>query len=79
MAQYPLLGISGSPRKEATNRKLVNEVCRICDLENCSIADLKLPLFDGGNEDKTGIPVSFQTLADQIKAADAVIISTPGI
>lgn len=77
MAQYRLLGISGSLRKEATNRKLVNEACRIFDPEHCSIADLNLPLFDGDDEDATGIPACVQTLADQIKAADAVIISTP--
>ncbi len=77
MAQYQLLGISGSLRKEATNRKLVNAACRIFDPEHYSIADLKLPLFDGDDEDAIGIPPAVQTLADQIKAADAVIISTP--
>ncbi len=77
MAQYRLLGISGSLRKEATNRKLVNEACRIFDPKHCSMADLNMPLFDGDAEDANGIPAPVQTLADQIKAADAVIISTP--
>lgn len=77
MAQYRLLGISGSLRKEATNRKLVNEACRIFDPKHCSMADLNLPLFDGDDEDATGIPAPVQKLAGQIKAAEPVIISTP--
>lgn len=71
-----LLGISGSLRKEATNRKLIREAARIYGGPYTE-ADLRLPLYDADLEDAEGIPAPVQTLADQIKAAEAVVISTP--
>ena len=41
------------------------------------MGDIDLPLYNGDVEEAEGIPASVQTLADQIAAADAVIISTP--
>ncbi|MGB1265961.1 MAG: NADPH-dependent FMN reductase, partial [Nereida ignava] len=72
-----VLGISGSLRKEATNRKLIREAARIGGASTYVEADLNLPLYDGDLEAAEGIPASVQVLADQIKAADAVVISTP--
>ncbi|CRK74965.1 putative flavoprotein [Nereida ignava] len=69
-----VLGISGSLRKEATNRKLIREAARIGGASTYVEADLNLPLYDGDLEAAEGIPASVQALADQIKAADAVII-----
>jgi chromate reductase len=40
-------------------------------------ANLRLPLYDGDLEDAQGIPPEVQALADQIRAADAVVIATP--
>ena len=40
-------------------------------------ANLHLPLYDGDLEEAEGIPTEVQTLADQIAAADAIIISSP--
>jgi chromate reductase len=40
-------------------------------------ADLNLPLYDGDLEEADGIPASVQTLADQLNAADGVIIACP--
>jgi chromate reductase len=77
MAQYRLLGISGSLRKEATNRKLVAEAARLFDPAEFLMADLLLPLFDGDIQDATGIPDKVQALADAIRDADAVVISGP--
>ncbi|MGI1664095.1 NADPH-dependent FMN reductase [Palleronia sp. KMU-117] len=71
-----LLGISGSLRKEATNRKLIREAARLYGGPYTE-ADLRLPLYDGDEEKAEGIPAKVQTLADQIKAAEAVVISTP--
>ena len=71
-----LLGISGSLRKGATNRKLIREAARLYGGDFVE-ADLRLPLFDGDDEDANGIPEMVQRLADQIKAAEAVVISTP--
>lgn len=77
MAQYALVGLSGSLRREATNTKLVREAARLFDAESFTLGDLNLPLYDGDAEEENGIPPAVQRLADQIAAADAVIISTP--
>jgi chromate reductase len=76
MAGHRLLGISGSLRKDATNRLLIREAARIYAPEHFVEADLDLPLF---NEDleADGIPAAVQTLSDQIADADAVVISGP--
>ena len=72
-----LLLISGSLRKESFNRKLLAEAARFFDAQEVVTADLSLPLYDGDLEEAEGIPAAVQTLADQIAAADAVVISTP--
>lgn len=72
-----LLGLSGALRAEATNRYLIRNAARVfgpCDYVE---ADLNLPLYDGDLEAAAGIPGAVQTLANQIAAADAVVISTP--
>ncbi|MEE9427289.1 MAG: NAD(P)H-dependent oxidoreductase [Paracoccaceae bacterium] len=75
--QHHLLGISGSLRKTATNRTLLAEAARLFNAATYTQANLDLPLYNGDAEDASGIPATVQTLADQLAAADAVIISTP--
>lgn len=77
MAQFRLLGISGSLRKEATNRKLVREAARLFDPAEFVEADLHLPLYDGDLEAGEGIPESVWALNNAIRDADAVVISGP--
>lgn len=77
MSQLTLLGLSGSLRQNATNRKLMREAARLFDPASFIEADLNLPLYDGDLEEGEGIPTAVQTLTDQIAQADAVIISTP--
>ena len=72
-----LLGISGSLRSDATNRRLVREAVRLFGPCAYTEANLSLPLYNGDDEDAHGIPAEVQTLADQIAQADAVVISTP--
>lgn len=72
-----LLGISGSLRKASTNTLLMRNASEIFNADTFIEADLNLPLYNGDIEDAEGIPAPVQTLADQIAAADAVIISTP--
>ena len=72
-----LLGISGSLRTNSLNRKLIRNAARLYKATDFVEADLRLPLYDGDLEDTSGVPAEVQTLADQIKAADAVVISTP--
>lgn len=77
MAHPTLLGISGSLRADATNRKLIREAARL--FGDCTYveADLNLPLYNGDDEAAKGVPAAVQILSDQIAAADAVVISTP--
>ncbi|NOD94184.1 NADPH-dependent FMN reductase [Ruegeria sp. HKCCD4884] len=77
MSQPKLLGLSGSLRQDATNRKLLREAARLFDSANFVEADLNLPLYDGDLEEGEGIPAAVKSLADQIAQSDAVIISTP--
>lgn len=71
-----LLGISGSLRVQATNRKLIREAGRHFGGDYVE-ADIRLPLYDGDEEAASGVPASVQILADQIALAEAVVISTP--
>ena len=77
MSAPVLLGLSGSLRREATNRKLLREAARL--FGDCSYveADLNMPLYDGDDEAASGVPAAAQTLAEQIAEADAVLVSTP--
>ena len=77
MSKPILLGLSGSLRQSATNRKLLREAARLFDPAEFVEADLNLPLYDGDLEEGEGIPAVVQTLRAQIEQADAVIISTP--
>ncbi|MGJ8622691.1 MAG: NADPH-dependent FMN reductase [Yoonia sp.] len=72
-----LLGISGSLRKASTNTKLIRYAAEVFAPDHFIEGNLRFPLYDGDLEDAEGIPEPVQTLADQIKQADAVIISTP--
>ena len=77
MTQPKLLGLSGSLRKQSYNTLLVHAAIRAFGDADVTIADLNLPLYNGDDEDAHGIPAAVETLAAQIAAADAVVISTP--
>lgn len=77
MSEPTLLCISGSLRQGSCNRRLLREAVRIYGATDAIEADLRLPLFDADLQAAEGIPPVVQTLADQIAAADAVLISTP--
>jgi len=72
-----ILGISGSLRKESVNTKLVQEAVRLLEPTHFTIADLNLPLYNGDDEDRDGLPDAVIRLADQIEAADGIVLSTP--
>ncbi len=77
MATGHLLGISGSLRAGSFNTMLMEEAARAFAPAEFTRADLHLPLYDGDLEEAEGIPASVQRLADQIAAADAVVIACP--
>jgi chromate reductase, NAD(P)H dehydrogenase (quinone) len=72
-----LLGIPGALRAASTNRLLLAEARRIFGEAHHTEADLRLPLFDEDLEIAEGFPPSVVALHAQIKAADAIVISTP--
>lgn len=72
-----LLGISGALRADSTNTKLIRAAAKIFAPDSFVEGNLRLPLYDGDLEAAEGIPAEVQSLADQIAAADAVIIATP--
>ena len=77
MTMTTLLGISGALRASSTNTQLVRHAAEIFGANSFVQGDLNLPLYDGDVEENAGIPAAVQTLTDQIRDADAVLISTP--
>ena len=77
MTDLTLLTICGALRAGSTNRLLLAEAARLFGQAKLIDADLRLPLYDNDLEDASGIPDDVQRLADQIRGADAVVISTP--
>lgn len=77
MAGFSVLGMCGALRRGSTNRLLLAEAIRVLSPDSFVEANLRLPLYDGDLEDEAGIPPEVQALADQIAAADAIVISTP--
>ncbi|WP_417279636.1 NADPH-dependent FMN reductase [Celeribacter sp.] len=71
-----LLGISGALRAQSTNTKLMHEAVRLFGPCDFTRADLRLPLYDADLEAE-GMPPEVTALAEQIRDADAVVISTP--
>lgn len=55
---------------------LVREAARLYGGPH-ELADIRFPLYDGDAETEDGIPAIVQTVADQIAAADAVVIASP--
>jgi chromate reductase len=56
---------------------LLDEAERAFGDADVTRADLHLPLYDGDLEDAEGVPSAVQTLAEQVKNSDAVVISCP--
>lgn len=77
MPDLTLLTICGALRAGSTNGKLLAEAARAFGRADVIQGDLRLPLYDNDLEDLSGIPKEVQILADQIRSADAVVISTP--
>jgi len=77
MSDLRILTICGALRGASTNRLVLGEAARLFGDAAFVDADLRMPLFDEDLEISAGIPLPVQALADQIAAADGVMISTP--
>ena len=71
-----LLGMSGSLRAGSYNSMLVREAARMFSPDEFTFADLRLPLYDGDLEAQ-GMPEEVIRLCDQVRDADAIVMSTP--
>lgn len=77
MADPKLLMISGSLRKASFNTMLLRQAAEAFGSAEVIYGDVNLPLYDGDFEDETGVPEAVKTLADQLRSADALVVSTP--
>ncbi len=71
-----LLAISGSLRADSHNSALARAAVEVFAPDRHTVADLRLPLYDGDLEAQ-GTPEAVTTLVAQIRAADAVVIACP--
>ncbi len=71
-----LLLISGSLRQGSFNRKLLNAAATLWAGDTV-MGEINLPIYNGDDEDKSGVPDAALRLASQIDKADAVLIATP--
>jgi chromate reductase len=74
-----LLAITGALRKDSYNTQLLRAVKELAPPEMAiDIVTLHgVPLYDGDEEDRHGVPASVKALQDKVREADGVIISTP--
>jgi chromate reductase len=74
-----LLAITGALRKDSYNTQLLRAVKELAPPQMAiEIVTLHgVPLYDGDEEDKHGVPASVKALQEKVKEADGVIISTP--
>ena len=71
-----LLMISGSLRQGSLNTKLITDAGRVW-VGPTTMADIRMPLYDGDVEDAEGMPGAATRLFNQIASADAVAIASP--
>jgi chromate reductase len=74
-----IVAISGSLRTKSFNTSLLRAMQNIADASmSIDIATLKgVPVYDGDDEETSGVPQIVTDLAERIRAADGVIIATP--
>jgi len=71
-----LLLISGSLRQGSTNRKLLTAAAALW-LGDTGFGEIDMPIYNGDDEDNSGLPAPAMRLASQIGNSDAVLIATP--
>jgi len=78
-----ILTFAAALRKDSLNRKLIHQADlllkqnREIELDAADFRAFEMPMYDGDFEESEGIPKGAQELIKRVRAADAVIISTP--
>ena len=74
---FKLLGISGALRRASTNTALVRACGELAgDNVDFKLADIDMPLYNGDVED-AGYPETVTAFVEDLRWADAIVISTP--
>lgn len=77
------LVFAASLRKESLNRKLAAQAAEILgtapgvEVDHAGFREFEMPIYDGDLEESSGIPSGGQELIRRVRAADALVISTP--
>ena len=77
MQNPKLLLISGSLRTGSYNRTLLRDAAQSFGPAKITEANIDFPLYNGDDEDSTGVPQAVKIFARQIKDSDAMIVSSP--
>jgi chromate reductase len=77
-----MLFFAGALRTDSSNKKFVREAARLAGeagikSDYIDIKDYPMPLYDGDIEAASGVPETTKKLGEKIRAADALVISTP--
>jgi len=74
-----ILAISGSLRQQSLNTRLIvalqQRAAADCSIAMATLHDI--PLYNGDDEEREGIPAAVSKLRERIVAADALILATP--
>lgn len=74
-----MLAISGSLRQQSLNPRLIRalqqHLAADASIELATLHDI--PLYNGDEEERDGIPAAVERLRTRINAADALILATP--
>lgn len=74
---------AASLRKGSLNKQLIRVAVDIIQntddliIKHADFADFKMPIYDGDLEESEGLPEGTKKIIQEIRAADALIISTP--
>ncbi|HUP57855.1 MAG TPA: NAD(P)H-dependent oxidoreductase [Bdellovibrionota bacterium] len=78
-----ILAFAASLRKGSFNRKLCAQAAEILgsqpgiEVDHADFREFEMPVYDGDLEESSGIPKGGQEFIRRIRAADALLISTP--
>jgi chromate reductase len=78
-----ILFFAGALRADSCNKKFVREAKRLMEAkggyetEFVDLKDYPMPVYDGDIEASSGVPETTIKLGEKIRAADAIVVSTP--
>ncbi len=81
-SQPRILALAGSTRTESWNKKLIRCAAQAAQQAGAEVTlldlrELRLPLYDGDLEKRSGLPEGAQELKRMMKAHDGLLISSP--